>query len=134
MKLLKALGMIGSALSGGPQQAASMDGGAFWRAAEGAGLPTDPQTLNELVDLVNQGYTPEAAASAVKAKRGGQSLQPKAQGRAQAGLLAPQAGLLAHPGKDGKGASLGLLQPQQFSPDASDLLNPLQWGRPGAQR
>lgn len=128
MKLLKALGMIGGALGGGAKPAAGMDGGAFWQAAEGAGLPTDPQTLNELVDLVNQGYTPQAAASAVKAKRGGKTLQPKAGAKAKPGLLAPQGGLLSEPGKVAGSANLGLLQYPQFSPETSELLNPLQWG------
>ena len=46
--------------------AASMDGGVFYGAAHDAGLPTDNNTLNEIVRRVNDGMTPQAAAQAVK--------------------------------------------------------------------
>ena len=42
--------------------AASMDGSIFVNAAQKFGLPTDNDTLNKIVAMVNLGETPEAAA------------------------------------------------------------------------
>ena len=52
------------------KRAAQMDGGVFYIAAQRAGLEPSTQTLNKIVDLVNQGMTPEAAAKEVKQKMG----------------------------------------------------------------
>jgi len=51
--------------------AARMDGGIFLRAAERAGLPTDNATLNQIVNLVNQGYSVARATSMVSSYRKG---------------------------------------------------------------
>ena len=61
--------------------AASMGAEAFYSAAQKAGLPTDHGTLNQIVDLVNQGYSPDQAAAQIKGKKGA----------APGGLLAPNA-------------------------------------------
>lgn len=54
-----------------PAPAASMDGSVFMKAAVEAGLPTDRGTLNKIVRLVNQGYSPATAATVVKNGTGG---------------------------------------------------------------
>lgn len=48
-----------------------MGGGAFHSAASRAGLPTDNATLNSIVDLTNQGMSPDQAAARVAAGGGG---------------------------------------------------------------
>ena len=45
--------------------AASMGGDTFVIAAQNAGLPTDINTLNKIVNLVNQGMAPEMAAKMI---------------------------------------------------------------------
>lgn len=74
--------------------AASMGAEAFYSAAQKAGLPTDHGTLNQIVELVNQGYSPDQAAAQIKGKKGvmtGGLLAPKlTQGLAQK----PATGLL----------------------------------------
>lgn len=60
--------------------AASMGAEAFFTAAQKAGLPTDHGTLNQIVDLVNQGYSPDQAAAQLKVKKG----------TSPGGLLAPK--------------------------------------------
>jgi hypothetical protein len=42
--------------------AARIDGGVFVRAAQAVGLPTTNASLNRIVNLVNQGMTPNQAA------------------------------------------------------------------------
>lgn len=71
--------------------AASMGAEAFFTAAQKAGLPTDHGTLNQIVDLVNQGYSPDQAAAQLKGKKGASS----------GGLLAskPTQGLTQQPAK-----------------------------------
>lgn len=71
--------------------AASMGAETFFNAAQKAGLPTDHGTLNQIVDLVNQGYSPDQAASQLKGKKGASS----------GGLLAskPKQGLTQQPAK-----------------------------------
>lgn len=49
--------------------AASMGAETFFNAAQKAGLPTDHETLNQIVTLVNQGYSPDQAATQVKGKK-----------------------------------------------------------------
>lgn len=87
MKLLRLLATTAAQLaSTQPTQqapAASMDGGAFYNAALRAGLDTEAGTLNEIVDLVNKGHTPDQAAQAVKSRKG--------PGRIASGLLQPPA-------------------------------------------
>ena len=61
---------------GGALPAANMGGEVFMNAASNAGLPTDNQTLNSVVDGVNQGATPQQAASSFA----GSQAQPKALG------------------------------------------------------
>ena len=51
----------GYADGGAVLPASNMDGGTFYRAAQRAGLPTDNNTLNRIVDAVNRGMTVEAA-------------------------------------------------------------------------
>ena len=50
-------------------KSAGMDGGEFWRAAERAKLPTDNQTLNSIMEMVNQGMSPDEAARKVATSR-----------------------------------------------------------------
>lgn len=65
-------------------QAASLDGGVIWRAAEKAGLPTDNETLNKIVALINGGLDAETAAMQVKSG--------KPNGKPSGGLLGSQQG------------------------------------------
>jgi hypothetical protein len=51
--------------------AASMGGDVFVKAAQQAGLSDDENTLNQIVDLVNQGKSPTEAASIVAGKAQG---------------------------------------------------------------
>jgi hypothetical protein len=51
--------------------AASMGGDVFVKAAQQAGLSDDVNTLNQIVDLVNQGKSPNEAALMVAGKTQG---------------------------------------------------------------
>lgn len=80
MNLLKILSQVAAmAAPSAPLPAAGMGGEHFYNAARSAGLDPDVDTLNEIVDLVNSGLTPQGAAQQVKARRG-----------ASNGLLAPK--------------------------------------------
>jgi len=50
--------------------AAQMGGEQFYSAAQSAGLSTDKGTLNQIVDLVNKGYSVKDAAKTVASRRG----------------------------------------------------------------
>ena len=54
--------------SSGNMPAASMGGDVFVKAAQQAGLSDDPATLNQIVELVNQGKTPTEAAMLIAKK------------------------------------------------------------------
>lgn len=74
MKLLQLLGTAATALNGGFNQSAPasrMGAEVFFKAASDAGLPTDHDTLNQIVSLVNQGLSPDVAAAQVRGKKGG---------------------------------------------------------------
>lgn len=74
MKLLKLIGSAAAALGSGvaqPAPASRMGAEVFFKAAQDAGLPTDYATLNQIVDLVNQGLSPEIAATRIKGKKSG---------------------------------------------------------------
>lgn len=108
MNLLRLL--ANTALSmGQPNQqsapAASMGAGTFYSAALQAGLPTDHGTLNQIVDLVNQGYSPDQAAAQIKGKK-----RP-----APRGLLAPEA-MQGPSQKPAQGLLEGYLESQPQKP------------------
>lgn len=105
MKLLKLLAQAATmAAPSAPLPAASMGGEHFYNAAKAAGLEPDVETLNEIVDLVNKGLTPQGAAQQVKARKGASNglLAPKKAvnpGARAGGLLsAPAGGLLSMEG------------------------------------
>ena len=50
--------------------AASMNGDVFFMAAQNAGLGTDIDTLNKIVNLVNQGVNPDQAAQYIAQSSG----------------------------------------------------------------
>jgi hypothetical protein len=65
------LGVIAAnGLLGGSKPAAGIDGNEFVLAAQKYGLGTDMGTMNRMVDLVNNGYSVDAAAQAVSGKGG----------------------------------------------------------------
>ena len=94
MNLLRLIANAALSMGQPNQQAApsaSMGAEAFYSAAQKAGLPTDHGTLNQIVDLVNQGYSPDQAAAQIKGKKG----------TSTGGLLSPSAmpGLSQQPAK-----------------------------------
>lgn len=60
--------------------ASHMNGGVFTGAAARAGLPDDMVTLNKIVDGVNRGMTPDAAAAAASGRSGMQQQAGAASG------------------------------------------------------
>jgi hypothetical protein len=71
-------GLLSRLLQSAPP-AASMDGNIFVIAAQNNGLPTDMDTLNKIVNLVNNGVDVNAAASMV-ANRGMMEMPPSQGG------------------------------------------------------
>ncbi len=69
-------GLLG-AIGQGSYPAAAMDGNVFVMAAQNAGIGTDIETLNMIVDLVNQGIAPEMAANMIAQQNSVQKEMPK---------------------------------------------------------
>lgn len=61
---------------GGSLPSSKIDGGEFYRAAEKHGLSTDNESLNRIVNLVNQGgHTPDSAAASLSGRNAPSSVQ-----------------------------------------------------------
>lgn len=90
--------------------ASGMGGEVFVKAASDAGLPDDHATLNKIVDLVNQGMSPEKAASLISKKRSDNSHSSdeyEAPKNNRGGRVTPEAEMMEKQLKKAKAAGGG---------------------------